>query len=174
MAYRNGEKFHSSSVVAYLGEQRYQKLINFVLAYIAKLDLPMKRGTFVELRTGLLNVSPIGRNCTHAERIEYEKFELAHDIRKNFVAALQKEFADYKLRFSIGGQISFDVFPEGWDKTYCLQHVATEGYEQIHFFGDKYLEGQNDYEIYSDPRTIGHAVDSPADTMRIIKELWNL
>ena len=38
---------------------------------------------------------------------------------------------------TIGGQISFDCFPTGWDKTYCLRHVEKEGYTTIHFFGDK-------------------------------------
>jgi hypothetical protein len=36
-----------------------------------------------------------------------------------------------------GGQISFDCFPTGWDKTYCLRHVENDGYTKIHFFGDK-------------------------------------
>ena len=50
---------------------------------------------------------------------------------------LREKFADYGLTFAIGGQISSDVFPNGWDKTYCLQHVESEGFEEIHFFGDK-------------------------------------
>ena len=36
-----------------------------------------------------------------------------------------------------GGQISFDVFPEGWDKRYCLQYLKKDGIKNIHFFGDK-------------------------------------
>jgi phosphomannomutase len=56
------------------------------------------------------------------------------------VEVLRKKFAEYNLKFSIGGQISFDVFPIGWDKTYCLKHVEHEGYKQIHFFGDKTWE----------------------------------
>lgn len=55
--------------------------------------------------------------------------------RQTMVSALKEEFADLDLTYSIGGQISFDVFPKGWDKTYCLQFV--EGYDEIHFFGDK-------------------------------------
>jgi len=41
--------------------------------------------------------------------------------------------------FLVGGQISFDVFPEGWDKRFCLNHLLTEGnqFAEIHFFGDK-------------------------------------
>ena len=53
---------------------------------------------------------------------------------------LQEKFADYGLTFAIGGQISFDVFPNGWDKTYALRHVEDEGFEEIHFFGDKTYE----------------------------------
>ena len=32
----------------------------------------------------------------------------------------------------------------------------------------------NDYEIYEDPRTIGHAVTCPEDTMAELKKLFNL
>jgi len=28
------------------------------------------------------------------------------------------------MTFSIGGQISFDCMPKGWDKTYCLKYLT--------------------------------------------------
>ena len=34
------------------------------------------------------------------------------------------------------------------------------------------FQGGNDWEIYNDPRTIGHSVASPDDTARILKELF--
>jgi phosphomannomutase len=46
------------------------------------------------------------------------------------------------LTFAIGGQISIDVFPDGWDKRYCLKHVENEGFKEIHFFGDKTDKGE--------------------------------
>ena len=55
--------------------------------------------------------------------------------REKMVKVLREEFASLDLTYSIGGQISFDVFPKGWDKTYCLQFV--EGFDEIHFLGDK-------------------------------------
>ena len=76
-----------------------------------------------------------------------------------------------KIKFSIGGQISFDVFPEGWDKTYCLQFVEDK-YDEIHFFGDKTHEGGNDYEIYNDARVIGHHVNCYQDTINKLNELF--
>jgi len=60
-----------------------------------------------------------------------------HGVRAAFVKVLQERFADYGLTYSIGGQISFDIFPNGWDKTYALKHVEKEGFETIYFFGDK-------------------------------------
>lgn len=85
-------------------------------------------------------------------------------------------------RYSIGGQISFDVFPHGWDKTYCLRHLEAEAkretepvrYSTIHFFGDKTFEGGNDYQIYSDPRVTGHSVTGPDETAKIVKKLFSL
>ncbi|KAL3182165.1 hypothetical protein MRX96_035184 [Rhipicephalus microplus] len=124
-----------------------------------------KRGTFVEFRSGMLNVSPIGRNCSLSERNAFETFDKEHGVRTKFVKALLENFADYDLQCSIGGQISFDVFPRGWDKTYCLDQLVRDGYKTIHFFGDKTAQGGNDYEIYEDPRTVGHSVKSPEDTM---------
>lgn len=59
--------------------------------------------------------------------------------RKTFIEALKKKFGHLGLTYSIGGQISFDVFPQGWDKTFCLQYVEKE-YDEIHFFGDKTYE----------------------------------
>lgn len=56
---------------------------------------------------GMINVSPIGRNCSQEERDDFEKYDHVHNVRKTFVEALKKEFADYNLTFSIGGQVCF-------------------------------------------------------------------
>lgn len=171
-AYRLGQKLESASFISYMGEERYKKLVNFILKYIADLDIPIKRGTFVEFRNGMINVSPIGRNCSHPERNEFEKFDKINNIRSKFVDILKNEFVDCDLTFSIGGQISFDVFPTGWDKTYCLRHIKGENFEEIHFFGDKTFKGGNDYEIFIHPEVQGHSVTCPEDTIKLLNELF--
>ncbi|KAM0884479.1 hypothetical protein ACQ4PT_030969 [Festuca glaucescens] len=52
-----------------------QEFINFTLHYIADFDIPIKRGTFIEFRSGMINVSPIGRNCSQEERDDFEKYD---------------------------------------------------------------------------------------------------
>lgn len=172
VAHKAGELLATQSLKKFLGEDNLKRLINFVLKYVSELDIPVKRGTFIEFRNGMLNVSPIGRNCSQEERDEFERFDSEAGVRKKFVEVLEKEFEDLKLKYSIGGQISFDVFPLGWDKTYCLRFL--EEYDEVHFFGDKTYEGGNDYEIYTSDRTVGHSVESPDDTMEQCTELFML
>lgn len=208
-AFKDGALIGQTSFLDKLGEARLQALVNFVLGYLSTLDIPKKRGTFIEFRTGMLNVSPIGRNCSQAERDEFEAYDAAHKVRATMIAALQAKFPDYNLKYSIGGQISFDVFPvvregaararararpraaltlcstltrnppraratgpQGWDKTFCLKYVEAEGFDEIHFFGDKTFEGGNDYEIFVSPLVKGHTVTSPEDTEAQCRKLF--
>jgi phosphomannomutase len=168
----------------FLGEAKLKEFINFVLAYLSVLDIPIKRGTFIEFRTGMLNISPIGRNCSQSERDEFEEYDKVHHVRRTMVEVLQKRFASFGLKYSIGGQISFDVFPIGWDKTFCLRYLRAPGaegaadgtgaplFDEIHFFGDKTFEGGNDFEIFSSDATIGHTVCGPEDTMAQCTKLF--
>ncbi|CAL5381007.1 unnamed protein product [Camellia sinensis] len=108
---------------------------NFTQHYIVDLDIPIKRGTFIAFQSGMLNVSPISRNYSHEKRDEFEKYDKVLNISPTMVSVLREKFAHLNLTFSIGGQISFDVFPQGWDKTYSLRYV--DDFHEIHFFGDR-------------------------------------
>jgi len=175
VAFKNGKRVNEHSLKKELTEEELQRFINFCLHYIADLKIPVKRGTFVEFRSGMINVSPIGRNCNQEEREAFYQYDQKQHIRQTMIERFQRELPDLakKLKCSIGGQISFDVFPLGWDKTYCLQFVEKENFEEIHFIGDKTSEGGNDFEIYNDKRTIGHSVKTPYDTALIIREILN-
>ncbi|CAB4269931.1 unnamed protein product [Prunus armeniaca] len=170
VAHKDRTLIGTQSLKTFLGEEKLKEFINFTLHYIADLDIPIKRGTFIEFRSGMLNVSPIGRNCSQEERDEFERFDKVQNIRPKMVSILREKFAHFNLTFSIGGQISFDVFPQGWDKTYCLRYL--EKFQEIHFFGDKTYKGGNDHEIYESERTVGHTVTSPEDTIKQCKALF--
>lgn len=171
MAYKGKDLLAVANIKKELGDEVLQEFINFCLEYMSKLKLPCKRGTFVEFRNGMLNICPVGRSCSQEERIEFNEYDKIHKIRPKFVAALQERFKDVPLTFSIGGQISFDVFPTGWDKRYCLRFLEDKGFKEIHFFGDKTMKGGNDHEIFEDDRTIGHTVTSPGNTREQLDEV---
>ena len=168
-----------NKVTTFLGYDKLKEFVNFCLKYIADLDIPVKTGTFVELRTGMLNISPIGRNCSQEERDAFDAYNKEHHILEKFRETLVKNFSEkFGLEISIGGQISFDVFPSGWDKRFCLQFIE-KSYDNIIFFGDKGYYGGNDYQIITDNRiTKGIRVKSPEETIefvnKIIEEVHNL
>ena len=81
VAYQEGQPLAVQSLKTWLGEDQLKELINFVLHYIADLDIPIKRGTFVEFRNGMLNVCPIGRNCSQAERDEFGRYDADANVR---------------------------------------------------------------------------------------------
>lgn len=172
-AYRLGELISRESFIGYLGEPRYKQLVNWLLHYLADLDIPIKRGTFIEYRAGMINVSPIGRNCSYDERLAFDRLDRERGIRKKLVQDLKEAFPSFGLQYSIGGQISIDIFPQGWDKTYCLNHLSPdEGFTEIHFFGDKTQEGGNDYELFMHPSVKGHAVTNPQDTAQQLGQIF--
>ena len=85
-AAKDGAIIGQTSFKDHLGEEKLKKLINWILRYFSELDIPVKRGTFVEFRQGMLNVSPIGRNCSREERNDFEKFDLEHKVCSRRVA----------------------------------------------------------------------------------------
>lgn len=173
VAYQGRNKIGENSLRSKYSVDQINKFINWTLKYIADLDIPVKTGTFIECRTGMMNISPVGRNCTQQERIQFYEFDKIHGIRKKMCKDMAAAFPEMKLQFSIGGQISIDVFPEGWTKTYCLRFVESQ-YDKIHFFGDMTMEGGNDYEIFNHPRVLGHTVKNPQDTIEQINEIFSL
>jgi len=70
-AYKDGKILAVTSLKAHLGEEKLKKFINFTLLYLSQIDIPIKRGTFIEFRNGMLNVSPIVRNCSQEERDDF-------------------------------------------------------------------------------------------------------
>lgn len=69
---------------------------------MSKITLPAKRGVFIEFRTGMINVSPVGRSCSRKERDEFEAYDKVHRIREKFIEKLREEFPDLGLVYSIG------------------------------------------------------------------------
>jgi len=102
VAYKSGILIGQVNIQEYIGEQKLQAFINYALNYMSKLTLPTKRGNFIEYRSGLINVCPVGRSCSQAERDEFAAYDKEHCIREAFVSELRKEFHDSGLVFSIG------------------------------------------------------------------------
>lgn len=96
-AFKSGEPLASHSFIKWIGEEKYKELVKFMLHYIADLDIPVKRGTFIEFRNGMVNVSPVGRNASVQERHDFEAYDKQSKVRETFIAALKEKFPDLGL-----------------------------------------------------------------------------
>ena len=77
VAYKSGKHLASQNILLHLGEEKVQKMINFSLWYMSQLKLPFKRGHFVDFRTGIINLCPVGRSCSQVAVISINSFSLA-------------------------------------------------------------------------------------------------
>ena len=100
-----------------------------------------RHGNHIEIRTGLVNFSVIGRNCTREQREEYYRWDQVHQERAEICKGLKELLPD--LTFEIGGQISTDIFPNGHDKSQILSYIK----QPVIFFGDRMEPGGNDYAL---------------------------
>ena len=81
----NLNNFHSNNFQDYLGIKNYEYLINSCFEILIKLKPPVKTGTFIELRTGMINVSPIGRNCSQKQREEFFEIDKINKYRYDLI-----------------------------------------------------------------------------------------
>jgi len=137
------------------------------------LDCPVSldcTGKFFDYRGSMLNWSPMGRNGSKKTREDFVKFDKEEGYRIRIIEELKRFCNSQKIHVDIklGGDTSFDIYPVGWDKTFCLQHVDSE-LKDIYFFGDRCFPGGNDYEI---SKMIGksYQVEGPEETLKILKK----
>jgi len=105
---------------------------------------PFKTDNHVEVRTGMINFSTVGRDANQQQRQAYYEWDKKHKEREHIADELNRKFKE--LYASIGGHISIDIYPKGADKSQIIKDF--EGvYDYIHFFGDRTEHGGNDYSI---------------------------
>lgn len=118
-------------------------LLSICEKLIDNSEYPVRAGNHIEERVGLLNISVVGRDCTQEERITYNEWDKESGERGYICRTLNYMFPE--LEASAGGQISIDIHEYGKNKSQIRSKLSGK----IYFFGDKTMEGGNDYPIAS-------------------------
>tara|TARA_B100001093_G_scaffold271596_1_gene259573 strand:- start:2425 stop:3183 length:759 start_codon:yes stop_codon:yes gene_type:complete len=133
----------------------------------------VRTSNHIERRTGLVNFSIVGRDCTQRQRDEYGEWDDLNKERIDMASIINESFPD--LEASVGGQISIDIHPKGANKSqaknWILKHF--EGNPIIKFYGDKTLPGGNDYDLAKVLAGDFHKVcqvEDWKDTYKLLKE----
>jgi hydroxymethylpyrimidine pyrophosphatase-like HAD family hydrolase len=148
------------------------ELAAFAEAWIGQAKFLLRTGRHVEARTGTLNVSVVGRNARRAERAGYHRHDIETGERLALARAISARFPDYEVR--LGGQISVDVSPRGWNKGRVVGEILSRHPEAaIAFFGDNTGKNGNDEPVVEALRDAGpdhrvHAVASYRETLAIL------
>ena len=130
-------------------------------------------GHFISYRDSMINWCPIGRNANSQDREEFVRYDKESDLRKAFLNEIKDFIKSHGMNLTVklGGDTSFDIFPNGWDKTYPITvKNLFEDYE-IYFVGDRCYPNGNDYELYSHEKVKGVKTKSPEETIEIIKQI---
>jgi phosphomannomutase len=144
----------------------------FLKNVVVSSRYPIKTGSHIEERTGMLNFSTVGRGATLEQREEYYKWDLKYHERNLLCEQINHEYP--KLLASVGGQISIDVAPRSNNKSQ-IADILNKQYGHIHFYGDKMEYGGNDYPLAT-TITIGnmgtaYPVESYKQTWEVLKQL---
>lgn len=157
-------------------ENEYLKinlLVKNALKFISSVDYLIS-GNFIDLRNGLIYISLVGMSGTDEERENFIKLDKINCYRKLLIEqlklkAIELNLEDY-LDISLGGSVGIAIYPKKWNKIQVLNWFELSK-SSIHFFGDKYLEDGNDYELMTNVNIIPHRVDSPVDTFNHLTKL---
>ena len=103
--------------------------------------------------------------------VNFDKVNGFSSFRRTILTQLKEEFANARIPVTVklGGETSFDIFPDGWDKTYALEHFLDH---KIWFLGDRCGDNGNDKEIFDalQPES-SFWVDGPRHTKEILEEI---
>jgi len=166
---------HQVNMREKLGETRFRAVISFLLQrqnLISLYDIPFT-GHHIDYRGSLINWCPIGRNANEADRREFIEFDnrsgssFREDEIRGFNVRVVRDMGINNIIIKMGGDTSFDIFPIGWDKTYCLKHFPNYRH---YFVGDRCEKNGNDWELYEALRGSGRAYKTkePENTSEII------
>jgi phosphomannomutase len=141
------------------------RLVKKALYFLSTVDYELT-GHLVDRRSGLVYISLIGMTADEEERRHF--IEL--DRECNYITRLLHELtSDCPSGIDIvkGGSVGIAIYPTEWDKEQVLDFFPDTS-DEIHYFGDRYQLGGNDYRILHHPRVVGHPTDSPTETLQLL------
>lgn len=153
--------------------RRLMQLLTSLQSSITRVhrNIPMT-GNFISYRGSTVNWCPIGRSADESDRAEWVLWDRRQRIRENWLTIARQGLNNADLEhiiIKLGGDTSFDIYPEGWDKTFAFKNF--KDYDKIYFVGDRCGKNGNDREAYLLAGDLGYNTTGPKETIKIIKEI---
>jgi len=149
-------------------------LIKHCLHFLSKIDYTLT-GHFIDLRNGIIYISLIGLTATQKEREYFIGENNKRNYRTQLINSLKQLASELnvvdKVDIVEGGSVGIAIYPSEYDKTQILEMFSDTGYNTIYYFGDKYHENGNDFNLLKHKKVIGIKVYNYHDTIKELKKL---
>lgn len=144
-----------------------QKCLHFIGSQI-KCEIS---GNFIDRRKGLYYISLVGMQANDKERQNFIIYDNLYHYRENLIEYLKINLHP-DIDVKIGGSTGITILPKTWNKSQIMDHIDHTNYKKIFYFGDKYEENGNDFELihYALDSLIGVPVKTVDDTVAYLKE----
>jgi len=175
----NGEAWsssHNASMRDRLGNESMDRLFQGIVYLQTKyiddyFGISPLTGHFISSRGSLINWCPIGRNANDKDRKVFTELDDGYRVRLRMRDQLIAWMSSYNIEnitVALGGSTSLDIYPDGWDKTYALNHFPDDIIPW--FVGDKCKGTGNDRSIYEKLLKTGNSFETsgPNETIKII------
>lgn len=155
------ELVSSFNIREYLGEDDYKEMISAFEEVLAKEEFALPpeitvKGEKITDRTSMINLITFGRVKTEGPEAQenrkiFVEFDKETGYRSKIVEFLKERLRrlveEKGLKILLGGQTSFDIVIDGYDKTYPLRQLVPSEFEKAVFIGDALFPGGNDYVV---------------------------
>lgn len=150
------------------------KLIKIALQFLSNVEYTLT-GNFIDLRSGLIYISLIGMSANESERKRFITLDNSNNYRKRLLDLLFKEALKLniwnKIHIVYGGSVGIAIYPSEYDKKQIMEHININNYNEIHYFGDKYENNGNDFNLLNHSKVIGHKINKVEDTYNYLYKL---
>ena len=128
----------------------------------------------------ILNFTAMSQQSVHdftINTIDGEKLDLSSLKGKKLLNILEIKALELniynKIHIVYGGSVGIAIYPSEYDKKQIMNHINHKEYDEIYYFGDKYLRDGNDYLLLNHQHVIGYKVDTVNQTYQYLKILLN-
>jgi len=145
----------SGNVFYSKGRKVYENTLVLPEGFIEDLEIYLeqgsswrnKTGNHIEIRQGMVNFSTVGRNASMDMREAYAKWDRRTLEREDVVSYIKNLYPGFEV--SIGGQISVDIYPAGYNKAQVVDKITARHGSDVSmiFVGDRNVPGGNDWPL---------------------------
>lgn len=114
---------------------------DFLLDKLFKSKFPIRTGTHLDDRPGLVNFSVLGRGATPEQRAEYVTWDKEHNERERIAGLFNNRYGHKGIKAQVAGETGLDIVQDGCDKGQVLNDFDDCN---VIFFGDMMQPGGND------------------------------